>query len=541
MLLEKITNEELDFMECFNNSRCLIESLFSDFDNMAHFDDQKLGNLRLYQYPFISHEWMIDFNRKDLSEKENFALRKNTGDIYCLGARKYGKTKCVEELDLATAMLHCDGEHVGFSSIDAIHIRGIMDKMKEAVENHPIYKYIFKAHVRTSPTYLIRTENGCRVEGINMNLQSKNPGNQFFQKHLKRLYIEEASFESEQVYNKRKEAQSEVGCVFRVSGMTNFTKYSPVGRAFYNLDNKKKVINLPQFVNPMWDEKEKQDRIKEYGGEDAISYRVFVKGEVVEEGISEFDMDRIRPNYMEQVLIKRFEITKETYSMFKNLIVVERPINAERIFICSDIGESAGTDIIILSEVGNKYNYLYNIVIYNLTHIEQFELIKWLVEQLSANIIGIDCGDGTGRAVYRECEKIYPKENLVWYDGSMKINVDFEKDSQNKVVFEKGQPKYKQEYMSEWSVRRLKTLLYENRVNLPTDYKLDMELNSVISMQSGTRTVYACVCEAGDHLFDAFKVFSIAQWLKNDFNLTKPLNRNWGIGVIGTQRKISEE
>lgn len=550
MLTKKITEKELKFMEDWHDPVCLTECLFSNFDNLSEFDEEKYGELRLYQFPFLSYEPIIDEEVgelydewKDLSKgerrKKEFALRKGAGDVISLGARKYGKTLCTEKLDIPLSMLYDDGWWTALSSIDAIHLRGVLDAIKPAIENHPILK-LWKLRIRTAHPYKIEARNGWFLDGINMNLQSKNPGHQFYGKHVKKLWIEEQSFEPEKVYNKRQDALSELGAVIRLSGMTNFTKHSPAGKIYYDLKNQSKIVNLPQFVNPYWDEEERKSRLKEYGGEDSIGYRVFVKGEVVEEGVSEFDMERIRPCYQEKKEIKRFEIKKERFERFKSFIVVDRPTNAERIFICADIGESAGTEIIILSEVGEKYNYLYNIVLYNLAHDEQVEVFTWLISKLEANIVGIDCGDGTGRAIYRSLEKIFNKENLVWYAGMEKINVGFEKDEKNKVKIQKGQPVYQREFMSEWSIRRLKVLLYEERCNLPLDYKFDTQFNSVMSTQSGTRRIYVCVSESGDHLFDAWRVFSIAQWLKKDFKLTKPMRKKRGTGVSNWTKDETE-
>ena len=531
MLIEKLDEEEISFMEDWHSPICLTESLFSNFDNLSEFNEDRFGEVRLYQQPFISNESIIDFEGMESNEKKRFELRKNVGDIYNYGARKFGKTLITEKLDVPLSMFHDDGFPCIFTSIDAIHLRGVLDAVKEAMDSHPILK-MWKKTIRTAPSYRIEAKNGWLLEGVNMNVASKAPGQQFYGKHAKKLWIEEASLETERVFEKRKDALSEVGAVMRCSGMTNFTKYMPAGKAFCDPMNRKKIINLPQFVNPFWDEKEKEDRLKEYGGESSVGFRVFVKGEVVESGVSEFDMSRVRECYNYKKQVKKFEISKEKYSHYKNLIVVERPKNADRIFIAGDIGESAGTDLVILSEVGEKYNYLYNINLYDLTDEEQFELIKWLAEMVEANVIGIDCGDGTGRAVYRRLEKIFPKENLVWYAGTNKINIGFKKDDKGKVIIKKGEPEYLQEFMSEWSVRRLKTLLYNERINLPLDYSLDAQLNSVVSMQSGNRTVYACISSSGDHLFDAFKVFAISQWLCKDFNQTKPIRGNWGVGAV---------
>jgi len=529
MILEKLNEEEIQFMEMWHYPIAMIESLFSNFDSLSEFEEDKFGELRLYQFPFPSYESLIDEKVEGLDEKDQFELRKNVGDNYSLGARKYGKTLCCEKLDIPLSMLNDDGWWTGCASLDAIHLRGVLDAIKPAIDNHPILK-LWKLRIRTAHPYKIEAKNGWFLDGINMNLQSKNPGHQFYGKHMKKLWVEEASFENDKVYNKRQDALSELGAVIRISGMTNFTKHSPAGKIFYDLTNKQKIINLPQYVNPYWDEKERQSRLKEYGGEDSIGYRVFVKGEVVEEGVSEFDMERVRECYKPKTQIKRFEIKKEKYSRFQDIIVVERPKNAERIFVCADIGESAGTEIIILSEIGTKYSYLYNIVLYNLTHDEQVEIFKYIIEKTQANVIGLDCGDGTGRAIYRNLEKLYSKDNLVWYAGTEKIPVDFEKNEEGKTVLKNGKPVTKTEFMSEWSVRRLKALLYENRCIVPTDYKFDIQFNSVMSLQSGTRRIYECVAE-NDHLFDAWRVFAIAQWLKKDFNQTPIIKQNWGVGA----------
>jgi hypothetical protein len=141
-----------------------------------------------------------------------------------------------------------------------------------------------------------------------------------------------------------------------------------------------------------------------------------------------------------------------------------------------------------------------------------------------------------GRAIYREAEKVFPKDNLVWYDGSKKIEVGFETDEDGKIVMEKGKPVIHEEYMSEWSVSRLQSLLYDGRVKIPDDPKFKSQFGVVMSMKSGTRMTYKCISDSGDHAFDSWRVFSIAQWLKKDFNKTKPVKLNWGTGASGWKK-----
>lgn len=530
-MIEHITNEEIDFLECWSNPICLAETLFSNFDNLTEFSDN-FGELRVYQYPMLSYEPIIDENVKDLSLKERFELRKGAGDLYNYGARKFGKSLITEKLDIPISMLHDDNYWTGFSSADAIHLQDILDVVIRAIDSHPIL-HMWYRRKRGAPKYEVEGRNGWILQGINMNVQAKDPGKQFFGKHVKKLWIEEASLEVDKSYDKRKDSLSELGAIFRFSGMTNFTRHTPAGKAFYDPENRQKILNLPQFVNPMFDEKEDKSRQKEYGGKDTLSYRVFVEGEVVEDGLSEFDISRIEPFINSKVEIKVFEVKKDSFEYFKNLIVVERPKNIQRIFIAGDIGDgSGGSELVVLGEIGDKYQYLYRIALYSLKDDEQFEIVDWLIQKLEANVVAIDCGDGTGRAIYRRLEKKYGTENLVRYFGGDKVGVDFKKDENSgKYILENGKPIFVEEFMSEWSVRWLKHLLYEGKISLPTDYKFEKQINSVMSRTVGTRTVYACVSEDGDHVFDAWKVFAIAQWLKKAFNKTPKMTTESGVGV----------
>lgn len=518
-MLKKITESEIELMECFYNPNCLAETLFSNYDNLSLMEEDKLTNIRIGQLSLLSYDCLLDYNEK-LSRKENFQLKKGSADIYCLGGRLFGKTLFVEKVDLIITFIVLENEKIGFSSYDAIHIRGVLEDITSVIENHPVIK-IFDFSVNRSPNYRIANRLGNLLESVNMNITGKKPGAQFFQKHFTRLYIEEASFETDEIYNKRRDSVSELGCVFRVSGMTNFTKYSPCGNVFYDLSRRTWVVNLPQYINPMWDDKAKEKAIKEFGGEQSIGFRIFVKGEVVEEGVSVFDMERIRKNYQETRKLKIFEITKENYSNFRDILILERPNNAEVGYGFADIGESASSEIGIIFEINKFYRYLFNITLYNLTEIEQFHIFKYILELLKLNFLALDCTEGTGRAIFRSLESIYTRKNLIWVGFNEKIAVDFEKDDKNNIIFKNGKPVYKEEYTSEWSVKRLKDLLYGEKIELPLDYKFDSQFNSIISMMSGARTVYSCL-NTNNHLFQAFQVFAIAQWY-NEFNLIQPV------------------
>lgn len=508
-MIERLTEEELGLMENLYYPLAAAECLFSDYDNLASMDDKNFAHVRLGQYPLLSYEYIYD-DEPDLSEKQNFQIRKGAGDTYCMGGRLFGKTLLVEKVDILLTFFLNENMSCGFSSYDAIHIRGVLEEVIHVLEHHPIYRS-FKPSINRSPSYRLQV-NGVILEGVNMNITGKKPGAQFFQKHFHKLWIEEASFETDEVYRQRRDSVSENGCIFRIAGMTNFTKHSPCGKFFYDLDRKPWIINLPQYVNPKWDTNEKAKAIKDFGGEQSMGFRIFIKGEVVEEGVSVFDMTRVRECYLENKKVQYFEITKENFLMFELILAsLEKPKNATEAYLSSDIGEAAPSELAVLFKVNEKYRYKYNITLYNLTDKEQYKIFKWLSIKLGLNYIGLDCTDGTGRAIYRSLEETIPKENLVWVGFNEKIPVDFDKDEYGNVIYKDGKPTYVDEYVSIWSVKYLQQLLYAGRIELPIDHKFDVQVNSVVALQSGTRVKYMCVAQE-DHLFQSFQVFAIMQW-----------------------------
>lgn len=539
MILQKISEEDLEFCEDFYDPIAFSETMFSNFDDWTSFEEDKFSEVRDYQLPMLSFEFTIDYeNLEGYTKKELFQLRKGLGDLFNFGGRNTGKTKISEELDVLLRIAYSEsGEHIGFSSYDFTHICGVLDKLKDGVEHHPFFEKL-DPQVKTQPPYIIYfNKNKVKVEGINMNLNSKKPGARFFQKHLPVLYLEEASFESEDVYEKRKEAVSELGCVLRVAGMSNFTKHSPAGKMFCASENIHKTMTVPRYISPSWDEAEKKNRIEEYGGLNSAGFRVFIKGEIVEDGVSVFDMQRVRACYPEdgKDYIINYEINKQNFERFKNILILERPKNANRVYLAADIGDgSGGSELILLSEILNNnqepfYKYLYNITLFNLTDDEQKEIIQWLIGELRLDVVAVDAGDGCGRAIYNALEKFYPKENLVWYRGNEKVSIDFERDLEGNILLKNGQPICKEEFMAEWAIKVLQKLFYSKNIYIPKDAKFDKQINSVVAEIRENRTIYHCMSNK-DHMLDAWKVFAIAKWQK-EFSKTGSLNDDWGIGT----------
>lgn len=526
-MIDRLSTEDVELINTIFSPVALAECLFSNMNGLTEFEETKFSKIREYQFNMLSYEWMY-VERLDSTDaiaiKEAFKRRERASQVYCFGSRRHGKSLIVEIVDMILAMLMNPNEKCALTSFDATHIRGIIEEVIRVLEHHPFVQTL-DARINRSPTYTIRLRNGFICDGINMNLAGSDPGEGFFQKHLTRLYIEEASREEEVVYRKRIDSISEFGCVIRSAGMADFTKHTPAGKIFYDLSLSNWVVNYPQFINPMWTEKENADAIKKFGGRDSIGYRIFVLGEVVEDGLSVLDMARVRRNYDTETEIKHIELNKDNYHNYDMILsVVDRPKEYESLYIAIDVGENVSEIIVIQGYSKFKYRYLYNISLYNLTDKETFSILRYLGEHLHPTCIAIDASDGEGRSIYRSLEEIFPKENLGWVGFNEKIQVDFAKDEYGNIVIVDGEIQYIEEFVADWSIKRLKDILYEpGKIIIPMDYKLDGQLNSVIAVRGVNRVVFKCKA-AEDHLLAAWRVFAIVEW-QNYMKIIKPIQR----------------
>jgi len=535
MLKHKLTEEELSFIEQWHNPKCVIESLCPNFDNLSSFKSNRNDKLHLYQIPMISKESMINFEATaklhNLDEKGKFKLKKNVGEIYNVGARAYGKTLCSLRLDILHSLLHEEELNSTIFSIDEKRIRGVLNPVKRACEFHPIIKD-WEVGCRFKPSIEMESKKtGWRILGINLTIKGKSPGEQWYQVHCDKTWGEEVSFESDDIYKKRRESEGKYGTINRLAGMTNFTLHSPMGKVFKDSKKKKFVLNLPRYVSPYWDSEQRENAEKDYGGKKTSKYKIFVEGEIIKDAETEIDMEMIEPCWNRKTEIKRFEIDKKDFKRFRDLIVVERP-KCDRLFISADIGETSGTDINIFAEKGERYKWLYNIIIYDRKLEHQEEIFKYLAEELEANVIALDNGEGFGRVLSDHLIEKYGNERVLKYDGNVKVKVGYQKDNKGRPkVDKKGKLVYREERMREWGVSRIKTLLYGGRLLLPKDYKLENQLTYVVSRMSGNRKIYECFSDTGDHLFDSLVIFGVSQWYFGDFNKTKPIKKKKARGI----------
>ena len=507
MLEDTINQQQLDMVEVLYHPRGFAETMFSVGDNLTLFDPDKFLEIRMAQIPLLGFDHLIDYDSK-LNEKQNFARRERAGNIAVFGGRNWGKTFIVEQLDFNQYAVCTENENAGFSSFDYGHLSGVLDKMHLVWMKHPIISSFCERAIRGD--YQFSTKFGITIEGINMKVSAgASAGDGFFQKHLKRLWVEEASMESDIVYDKRADSKHEIGIIERLAGMTNFVRNSPAGTVFYEPKEAYRVVNLPQFCNPNYDERQDQERIKKWGGKEASGYKIFVKGEVCEDGENVFDMKDVRglcyPHTSkgeldEKRTIKHIEITKKKFIKFKNYLSLIRPTNADTLYVAADIGQKGGiTEIILIAGTKEKFKYLYNITLINLTKPQQYDIFKHIVQTVNVDYLALDSTGGTGEAIYSDMQvdKVFKNVKLIWVAFNSNVPIGIDLDDNGNPIRKGGKIQEKMVNSVTQSVTRLCHLFYNALIFLPYDSRLDEQLDKVVSLVSKAthKVLYKCFKE----------------------------------------------
>jgi len=551
MLLEELTEEEVELAGLIHDPVVMAECLFpykcNNLESLKNYKEDEFFKVRMYELPMLSYEYLLAEN-DELSDVENFELKKGAGSIFMYCGRKIGKTLIGILIDLLLDAIHNIFDWVTvFSSFDEMHITPVLDPLFNILHNHPFFE-LFNYKQRKHPTYQIKTEDFTHlIEGINMNINKskEKQGSSFERVRANKMVIDEHQYETNAVEAKRSQSSSEKGWIERYAGITSFKEDSPAGRIFNNLSKRNQLINLPQYISFFWNDALKASNITDYNGEDTLDYRIHIKAEVCKDADSVYDMERIETEaYLEKKAIKHIEISKKDFWRFKNKIIVDKHKSAFRTWIASDFGERKA-EIIIVFEIDTQpystFYYTYNITMYDLIPDEQVQVFEYLIEELNPNFVGIDCTDGGGRNVFRELIKKYPKRKDVFqwvhFAEKMPVKVKTELNAEGErvpVTDKKGNKVMEEEFVSHWSVEQNKKLLYGScRLKIPTDPKFDRQFRGIFSAKIGNNVSYGKSSE--DHLHQSFQVLSIMIF-RNEKVLNQPIESTKP--VIGITKSI---
>ena len=539
-MLQKIKKDELILFQMMSHPIASCEILFHEFDSLGVWDKEKFGKVRPYQYPMFAWHSLLLYDKK-LTKEENRKLERSLAESYNLGGRLTGKSRCGIILDVCILTIKKMFTWCVIASFDKGHVQEIMDTIIHCFESHKIFKLLHVNSIK-SPIYNITFDNGCKIQSVNQNITSKKPGGQYHQKHFDLHYIEEASYLTKQVADKMFMSKAEKGVLNRWSGMTDFTKVSPMGEIFFDLSNKNKIINLPSYVNETWSDEDEAAAVKQFGGIDSPGYKVQIEGKVIEGMESVFDILRIREAYIrdahgDAVPIKTFEVNKESFHRYKEILVLERPANASELGIYFDVGEGgAPSEYIVISKTNKLFKYIYRITTFQLSPDEEQQFVDTLIDLLQPTQLGLDFTSGCGKSMHSYLLKKYPdnKECFIKVAFNENIEIGIKTDKfghpvKNKIT---GKTELEKVNTTDWSIQCLKDIFYQKKIECYQDIKFDTQMNNAIAIRNEHGKILYRV-KGENHLYQAWQVFAVANWI-TEFKPVKAIARKkLGFGSFG--------
>ncbi len=528
MLFKKLTNDEIEFMECWYSPLAMTECLIPENIKAPHVwsePDCSLIKLRPYQHSMLDYSYQYA-NDDKLSSKENFHNKQGAGYLINVAARNLGKS-LFAVIDAFLTLLHGEADESCLASFDFAHLKKIATPVATLANHHPLFE-LYRRKGKECVRFIgggmeIDTILGHVMYGRNENINSPDPGTAFHSLHVKKNIYDEVSYMSEEGRKKMADAMSSEGCIERLAGIPDIRLGSPLGKILRDESKRNWICNMPQYVRQDWDEKTKAEKIEEYDGETSPMYKLNVLGEAIEGANSMFDMARIKENsYTTKKRIKQFEVGKESFYKFDKILIVDKQ-PAEISIIASDIGTTGSpSEICIFFGNNELLKWRYNISLYMLTTQEQAKVFKWLYDKLENCVISLDCTSGEGRSIADELIILgVPQDKIIRCMFNSKMVIGFEMNDDQTIKYDdKGNPVYKLERTIDFAVMQLEKILYHGLCEVPHSEKFLREFANYFSVMTGTSKRFGTT--STDHLLQSFQCMAIARFQCEFANLTKP-------------------
>jgi len=534
-MYQKLSEEEIEFMEFFHDSVALTENLIPENTDAPGTWDEECDCIiiRPYQFALLSYEYMYA-DDNNLSPRQNFQNKIGAGKLIGITGRNLGKSFLGMDLDACFTIIHYDGDESCISSFDADHLNPRMERIASIIDNHKffqLYHVTGKKQTVNRNTGII-TANGHKMRKANERVEGNKIGEKYHGMHYKKHFYDEYSYSTNEGNEKRVDSKHSYGAIERLFGIADLRVGSPLGDVLKDPKNKNWICRMPQYVREDWDEKAKEALIEEYGGENSTAYKLNVEAKLTEGAYSKFDMERIRKKCItNEYKIKFFEVDKGNFDKFKDRLVVDR-LPCEKVFISSDIGTTGSpSEIIIVFDTGDIYKYHYQISLFKLTVKEQAKVFYWLYHKMGKAYISLDCTNADGRAIRGYLLDMgIPQNHLSDFRMNQNIEIGFEKDKEGKILKDdKNKPLIKKENTKEFSIQLLEKIFYTGKMEIPYDQKFVKQFTGFYEMGE-KRKSWGTTTE--DHLLDSFLFFALCEWENKQKSLDNKPPTNRCLGVI---------
>ncbi len=530
-----LTEEEIEFLEFFYDPTAMTECLIPANLNAPQTwnENSPTITIRDYQFAIQNYSYMYA-DDPNLEKEDNFRIQKGAGDCYMIGSRNTGKSLWLI-IDSLLAIIFGFKE-ICVASCSAEKLKKVCDPIASYVESHKFLQIFHPRDGRTNcakrDPLTITTEHGCKGYAVNEQVDGDNPGVQFHSKHYEIRFYEEYSYATIEGQLKSVDSGMSYGHIERPSGIPDLCVGSPLGKILQNKALKNWIWQLPQYVRADWSNKIEEEKAEEYGGKTTPQYLLNVEAKTIEGAFGFFDMKRLKEaSFKNHSRVKFLEVSKDNFTNYENILIVERMIGAEQCFICGDLGFGAApTELIIVFYDGKKYKYVYNISLLRLTPEEQPEIIKYLYDKLGSAFIALDSTSDSGAMIDRLFKMGIPEEHLlkVRFNENIEVGFEIEKDGYGNDVVKtdnNGDPIFKKHNCEDWSFKELERMLYSSDVEIPNDPKFENQFTNVLASSNKGKIQYGSKGE--NHLIQAWQTWAICRF----FNEQKILKQNFNIKV----------
>jgi len=533
MLLKKLTDEERKIahilFDPMKMSGVLFKREINQFDDLQYYpkDKEDKFQLRPYQIPFISQEYSI-FKKPDESSRSFFERKINLGTTYCLSGRGIGKSLLALLIDmLFDSMYNYKSWLALFMSRDDLKVKKVYDAYVKIMNHHPFFK-LFNVHKQRQDLTVECGENGGhKLVAGTMALSGNEPGGFVESHHADKIYTDESQAITDDIMTKLTHAvnKSRGGAIFRMAGITEFSRHSALGRIMTDYKEKDRVIQLPQYVSEDWTEETKEKAIRDHNGKEDPGYKVHVEAKIIENTEGLYDIEKIRQCYRQAInkkqFIKHFEISKNNFARLEEILILDKPKNCFRIWVAEDYGERIA-EIIILFEFdtpkGPIFKYEYNITLYDLSAPEEHEAVHDCInKQINPNFSVFDATEAGGMEVARRLQKKRKPTSVIPIRLNSSIETEPERDEEGREVRDKDNKiKFVKKAASEWAVHCIKKLFYNLKIDALYDQKLDKQFDSMrgVKTPSGNLRIFCAGPE--DHEHACWQVLALGHFLNEN-------------------------
>ena len=139
MIRKKLSEDELFFLECFYNPKCMVECLYPKGAMNTWLEGEDCITVRTYQIPFLAYDCCIEDDDR-LSEQENFEIRIAIGTRYIILGRRLGKSFLALIGNMLLKLIHYSDKELTMAAHDEKRVNKILNKVRDFFIGHPFFR-----------------------------------------------------------------------------------------------------------------------------------------------------------------------------------------------------------------------------------------------------------------------------------------------------------------------------------------------------------------------------------------------------------------